>query len=101
VNLPTSNTKLNLSKLIPRLDALLMVTKSCKGRTCVEPWSVIHPDGDVKTLDDALSPRFDAFYTEELADRVKFTKCELGYILDSEGPQDAIVFGEAEERWEL
>ncbi|KAM3084215.1 hypothetical protein ACMFMG_001680 [Clarireedia jacksonii] len=101
VNTPTSNTKLDLSKLIPRLDALLMVTKSCKGHTCIKPWSVIHPDGDVKTLDDALSPRFDMFYTEELADRVKLTKCELGYIVDSEGPQDAAVFEEAREKWEL
>lgn len=78
-----------------------MVTKSCKGRTCIEPWSTIHPDGNVQTLHDALSPRFDTFYTEELADRVKFTKCELGYIVDSEGPQDAAVFREAGERWEL
>lgn len=81
-----------LSNVLPRLDALLMVTKSCQGRTCTDPWSVIHPKGDVKTLHDALNEQFDAFYTSEVAKKVKFEKCELGYILDSEGPQEAIVF---------
>jgi N-acetylglucosamine-6-sulfatase len=78
--------------VLPRLDALLMVTKSCQGRTCTDPWSVIHPKGDVKTLKDALDGRFDAFYTSEVAKKVSFEKCELGYILESEGPQEAVVF---------
>lgn len=69
-----------------------MVTKSCKGYTCTNPWSVIHPSGDVKTLRDALDGRFDAFYTSEVAQKVGFEKCELGYILGSEGPQQAVVF---------
>ncbi|KAE8450080.1 hypothetical protein EG329_006861 [Mollisiaceae sp. DMI_Dod_QoI] len=82
---------LPLSKVLPRLDALLMVTKSCKGKTCVDPWSVIHPAGNVKTLADALNPRFDVFYTT-IAESVRFDRCELGYILESEGPQRAAVF---------
>jgi N-acetylglucosamine-6-sulfatase len=68
-----------------------MVTKSCKGQTCVNPWSVIHPSGNVKTLSDALEKKFDAFYAS-VATKVGFVKCELGYILDSEGPQEAVVF---------
>jgi N-acetylglucosamine-6-sulfatase len=83
---------LPLSKVLPRLDALLMVTKSCKGYTCTHPWSVIHPDGDVATLADALDERFDSFYLSEVTDRVGFDKCELGYIVESEGPQDALAF---------
>jgi N-acetylglucosamine-6-sulfatase len=71
-----------------------MVTKSCKGHTCVDPWSVIHPNGDVKTLGDAVDKRFDAFYTS-VQQRVSFDKCELGYILDSEGPQQSVVFDTA------
>jgi N-acetylglucosamine-6-sulfatase len=70
-----------------------MVTKSCKDRTCVEPWSVIHPARNVKTLGDALSPRFDSFYSS-IAESVSFDRCELGYILESEGPQGAAVFQE-------
>lgn len=83
---------LPLSKVLPRLDALLMVTKSCKGRTCTEPWSVIHPEGGVRTLKDALAEKFDPFYLTEVKERVRFEKCELGYLLESEGPQDALVF---------
>jgi hypothetical protein len=55
---------------------------------------VIHPKGDVKTLRDALDKRFDAFYTSNVANQVSFEKCELGYILKSEGPQTAVVFDE-------
>jgi len=82
---------LPLSKVLPRLDALLMVTKLCKGQTCINPWSVIHPDGHVKTLGDAVDEKFDAFY-ESVGQRVSFKKCELGYILESEGPQKPIIF---------
>ena len=64
-----------------------MVTKSCKGHTCVDPWSVIHPGGGVKTLADALHTEFDDFYVS-VAEKVSFDKCELGYIRESEGPQE-------------
>ena len=82
-----------VSKVLPRLDALLMVTKSCKGHTCVHPWSVIQPAGNVKTLAGALNKRFDNFYASVSAS-VSFEKCELGYILESEGPQQGVVFRE-------
>jgi N-acetylglucosamine-6-sulfatase len=76
-----------------------MVTKSCKGHTCVHPWSVIHPAGNVQTLEEALNTRFDDFYSSVSA-VVSFEKCELGYILESEGPQEAVVFYEASgENW--
>jgi hypothetical protein len=70
-----------------------MVTKSCKGYTCVHPWLVIHPAGNVQTLEEALNTRFDNFYSSVSA-AVRFEKCELGYILESEGPQEAVVFHE-------
>lgn len=82
-----------ISKVLPRLDTLLMVTKSCKGHTCVHPWSVIHPAGNVKTLEGALNKRYDKFYAS-VSESVSFKKCELGYILESEGPQQAAVFHE-------
>ncbi|KAL3427443.1 Arylsulfatase 3 [Phlyctema vagabunda] len=85
-----------LSKVLPRLDALLMVTKSCKGATCVKPWRVLHPQGDVETLGDALRGEFDTFYEQELQQKVSFDKCELGYIVQSEGPQaHQLAFGES------
>ncbi|KAK0113520.1 hypothetical protein ONS95_013774 [Cadophora gregata] len=96
-----------ITTLIPRLDALLMVLKSCAGPTCISPWSVIHPAGNVKTLADALDERFDRFYgrvwgKDNERERVAFSACELGYIVGSEGPQEGRVFREEEdeEDWE-
>lgn len=74
-----------LPLVIDRLDSLMMVLKSCKGSTCVEPWEVIHPQGDVNSLSDALQVRYDSFYEKQT--RVSFNRCELGYIIDAEGPQ--------------
>jgi len=84
-----------LSKVLPRLDALLMVTKSCAGRTCIEPWSVIHPTAQVHTLKNALAPQYDEFYLNEITSQVRFDKCELGFILESEGPQSLTVLENA------
>jgi N-acetylglucosamine-6-sulfatase len=69
-----------------RLDALLMVTKSCKGRECREPWGVLHPDGAVGSLAGALHERLDAFYENQ--PRVSFNLCVKGHVVSEEGPQD-------------
>ncbi|GKZ31401.1 hypothetical protein AbraIFM66950_011977 [Aspergillus brasiliensis] len=84
-----SHTVLNvdLPKVIQRLDSLLLVLKSCKGRVCVKPWSALHPRGEVKTLKDALDVRYDHFYEIEQTTRVQFNECARGYFLDAEGPQ--------------
>lgn len=69
-----------------RLDALLMVTKSCKGESCRSPWRVLHPRGDVDSLAGALNGRFDGFY--ESQPRVSFNSCVKGHVVSEEGPQD-------------
>lgn len=77
-----------------RLDTLILVLKSCKGSVCVKPWESLHPQGNVQSLPDALASRFDTFYTTQ--QRVRFNRCEAGYIIDSEGPQfekDGRVWG--------
>ena len=79
--------------MVSRLDSLLFVLKSCRGKTCVRPWAALHPQGNVAGLRDALSSRFDAFYT--LQERVRYHHCEPGYLLGAEGPQferDGLVF---------
>jgi N-acetylglucosamine-6-sulfatase len=68
------------------LDALLMVTKSCRGWECHEPWRVLHLDGSVVTLADALHESYNAFY--EGQPRVSFSSCLKGHIISEEGPQD-------------
>ncbi|EWC47310.1 hypothetical protein DRE_03429 [Drechslerella stenobrocha 248] len=79
-----------LVTVIGRLDSLLLVLKSCKGSVCVKPWAKLHPDGDVDSLLDSLKPRFDAFYDRQQS--VQFDRCEMGYILDAEGPQEALSY---------
>lgn len=85
------STKLN--HLLARLDGLLLVLKSCKARSCTHPWETLHPAGDVKDLHDALDARYDKFYELE-QEKVEFSKCEKGYIIESEGPQIAKSFGQ-------
>lgn len=74
-----------IAQVMNRLDALMLVLKSCKGADCVEPWKVLHPDGDVTSLQHALDSRFDAFYEQQV--KVSFDRCENGYLVDAEGPQ--------------
>lgn len=86
--------------IVDRLDALMMVLKSCKGNNCVDPCSVLHPHGDIKTLKDALSSHFDAFYDDQ--PKVSFDSCELGYIREAEGPQNPNAYRDEDgERSEL
>ncbi|RMZ77146.1 hypothetical protein DV737_g4488, partial [Chaetothyriales sp. CBS 132003] len=77
-----------IARLLVRLDALLMVLKTCEGDACVHPWSVLHPAGNVKSLHDALASRYDGFYSQQ--ESVGFTKCEKGYLVESERPDRAV-----------
>ncbi|KAH8890451.1 Arylsulphatase [Thozetella sp. PMI_491] len=81
---------LDLADVISRLDALMMVVKSCKGWTCRHPWKVLHPAGDVDSLLDALHMRYDAFYRNQV--KVSFVYCDAGYIIEAEGPQEPAIF---------
>lgn len=68
-----------------RLDALLLVLKSCKAEVCREPWAVLHPEGDVWSLAEALSSEYDDFY-ESGQTKVKYDFCWNGYLPEAEGP---------------
>jgi N-acetylglucosamine-6-sulfatase len=76
----------SIPALTSRLDALLLVLKSCKASTCYDPWLELHPWGDVASLSEAMNPKFDDFY-EKQQSKVAFSECELGYLIDAEGPQ--------------
>lgn len=96
---------LPLEKVAARLDSLLFVLKNCKAETCTRPWKALHPAGSVETLRDALSPRFDAYYAER-QNSIVFDRCEMGFILDAEGPRfsedgaEAAVFDANWHQWE-
>ncbi|RAL01441.1 sulfatase family protein [Aspergillus ibericus CBS 121593] len=79
-----------LSRVIDRVDALLLVLKSCQGHTCIQPWRVLHPDGSVDSLRDALHLQYDAFYTNQ--PKVSYSACENGYLIAAEGPQVGLQY---------
>ncbi|KAH8901075.1 hypothetical protein GQ53DRAFT_756751 [Thozetella sp. PMI_491] len=76
-----------LSKVVPRLDALELVLKSCRGKDCTDPWCALHPQGNVKSLPEALSSLYDDFYSSQ--PKVRFSECKKGYIVEADGPQNA------------
>lgn len=76
-----------IDQLLARLDALLLVLKSCTADECRFPWKQLHPHSGktrVMTLVDALEFQHDAFYNAQ--PRVAFTECSLGQLLELEGP---------------
>ncbi|ETN40584.1 uncharacterized protein HMPREF1541_04861 [Cyphellophora europaea CBS 101466] len=79
-----STTPITISRLLPRLNALLTVLKTCVATQCTDPWRELHPDGSVQDLSGALARGFDEFY--ERQDPMEFTRCERGYIRESERP---------------
>jgi N-acetylglucosamine-6-sulfatase len=81
----------SIPALTARLDALLLVLKSCRASTCHDPWLALHPWGDVTSLPEALDPKFDDFY-EKQQPKVAFSECELGYLVAAEGPQRAFGY---------
>ena len=81
---------ISLKKAVSRLDAVLMVLKTCVGVQCTQPWAQLHPQGDVSTLKDALNPKFDSFYASQ--PKVSFTACMQGYLPEYEGESNALVY---------
>ncbi|KAM0330747.1 hypothetical protein ACHAQA_003700 [Verticillium albo-atrum] len=62
-NLATSNEE-GIKRLLARLNAVLLVTKSCALGTCRDPWTVLQPTktSAVSSLKEALHPDYDEFY---------------------------------------
>lgn len=82
--------------VIWRLDALVLVLKTCTEDSCREPWKQLHPDGSVSNLMEALSTQYDDFYenTYSVA-KVGWKQCFTGlgrrnsstlYLLENEQP---------------
>ena len=65
--------------VIHRLDALVLVLKTCKANVCREPWKQLHPGGSVNTLIDALDEKHDSFYTNSYnVAKVGWHQCYTG-----------------------
>lgn len=51
-----------IEQVIHRLDAMVLVQKSCVADGCRWPWKQLHPEGGVSTLAEALNEQYDEFY---------------------------------------
>ena len=76
-------------RLLHRLDALVLVLKTCVGETCHQPYKALFPDiastgEEIYSLSQALDPRFDGYF--EGLPKVKYSKCVLGYQARLEKP---------------
>ncbi|KYK57012.1 arylsulfatase precursor [Drechmeria coniospora] len=81
-----------IPQISARLDALLLTLKSCKGKACRRPWEEMFPSGTVRSLGDALAPKYDEFFLKTQA-KVTFSKCLNGYITSAEGALKPLVYG--------
>ncbi|KAI0452919.1 arylsulfatase [Xylaria acuta] len=94
------------SRLISRLNALLLAAKSCAVDTCRNPWSLLQPEPerravDVQTnltitcLEQALEPKFDDFFAS--MPQVNFHQCMMYQYRPNEMPYwpDDAGLGEA------
>ncbi|ORX50234.1 Arylsulphatase [Hesseltinella vesiculosa] len=73
------------TNLVNRLNALLVVLKTCRSSSCRDPWAALHPgDISVQSLSDALDARFDGYY-EQFRD-VAFKECLTYYDEANELP---------------
>ena len=79
-----------IEQIVTRLNALIMVLKTCKTRLCVYPWEALHPDGDVSNLKEALHDRFDTFYQDQ--SQMWFLDCPTGYFAEVEQQQPVKPF---------
>ncbi|KAI1330225.1 arylsulfatase [Xylariaceae sp. FL0255] len=89
---PNATTK----KLLSRLNALLMATKSCAEITCRNPWRLLQPEAErrelvaeagtltISCLGDALNAEYDDFFAS-IPD-VAFQECLQAQVIDNERP---------------
>lgn len=77
-------------RLINRLNALLMVTKSCSEETCRNPWSILRAPAASNTtnvfnnLNGAMAPGHDAFFAG--FPRIAFKECMTYQYVSNEEP---------------
>ncbi|KAK7530036.1 hypothetical protein IWX49DRAFT_595429 [Phyllosticta citricarpa] len=76
-----------LMRVKSRLNALLMVMKSCEAETCRDPWSVLQPNSSqaqISSLDDALDPAYDAYF--DAIPQVSIAECVQYQLAANERP---------------
>ncbi|GKU06113.1 unnamed protein product [Fusarium langsethiae] len=81
-----------LHAIVYRLDSVIMAMKDCKGKACSRPWTVLHPKGDIASLDEALDIKYDAFYAAQ--PKMYFESCEAAFIKEKESNEPVNTWNE-------
>lgn len=79
-----ANSSTEAARLTSRLNGLMLLLKSCIGDSCRAPWTILHPDGSVRTLAEALDPRYDLYYSS--LPSVHYDACATVYNHANEAP---------------
>ncbi|KAI0146388.1 arylsulfatase [Xylariaceae sp. FL1272] len=77
------------ARLVNRLNALLMVTKSCEQNSCRDPWALLQPkvgEGTVRltSLTQAMNGTYDSFFAD--FQKVSFDTCLAVQLESNETP---------------
>lgn len=81
----TSIVPVHLQKRLDRLDALLLILKTCVGETCTNPHAALFKNGGVKSFAQASEPQYDEFFAS--IPKVRFKECALGFQSRLEKPE--------------
>ncbi|KAL0934496.1 arylsulfatase precursor [Colletotrichum truncatum] len=82
-----NSTSPSIQRLLTRLNAVLLVTKSCTQGTCRDPWTVLQPPDSttrIASLQEALSPSFDPFFSS--LPEIRFKECMQYQYAPNEEP---------------
>lgn len=82
-----NTTDLHYQRLMHRLNALLLVSKSCVQDICRDPWLVLQPSNAtsrVSTLQQAMDKAYDSYYASFPA--VAFKECLDFQLVENETP---------------
>lgn len=73
-------------RVLTRLNAILMVTKSCEKGSCRDPWAVFElpRSKKLKSFEEAMSPKYDAFFDQ--FPLVSFQECLQFQSTENEAP---------------
>ncbi|KAI3328131.1 arylsulfatase [Xylariaceae sp. AK1471] len=74
------NNDTDTKRLLSRLNALLLATKSCSDQTCRNPWKILQPG----SLDQALNPEYDDHFNS--IPQVTFQECLTHQLFENEKP---------------
>ncbi|KAI1334918.1 arylsulfatase [Xylariaceae sp. FL0016] len=85
-----NSTDAQITRLLNRINGILLVTKSCASDSCRDPWMHLQPDNanngtaKISTLVEAMQPQYDSLFAG--LPQVSFDECLQFQSTDNEAP---------------